>query len=142
MRSRLALTLVLAIPIILLQECLGPENEPAGIYIVETIQGITVEEFSKRFSAYEWPLAIDLTNGLSDSTFTGEVKLAKVGWTPIDRNCTEPNCFILDVKGKLGTEGFIVFHDISIEGNDMKGSFAIAGPTIDTAGFSFTAIKK
>ena len=97
-KSRLALTLILSISFILLQECIfEPEDEHAHAFIVVTIGGIPVENISWELS--DWPLEIKLTNDLSDSTFTGEVELAKLGLTPIDAGrCTEPSCFIVDVN--------------------------------------------
>lgn len=135
--------LIIGLSVLWFQECsTEPKDEHADAFTVETIQGVTVEEFPNKFSAYEWPLAIDLANGLIDSAFAGQVRLAHLGWTPIDRNCTEPCCFIVDVKGKLDPVEHISFWDVTINSNNMRGSFANAGPTIDTGGFSFTAVRE
>ncbi len=138
-KSRLALTLILSISFILLQECIfEPEDKHADAFIVVTIGGIPVENISWEYS--DWPLEIKLTNDLSDSTYTGEVKLALHGWNPI-KNCTDPCSFSVNVKDFSPVE-FIRFYNISIDGDNMQGSFANAGPLIDTVGYSFTAIKK
>ncbi len=139
-KSRLALTLILSISFIFLQECIfEPKDEHADAFIVVTIGGIPVENIS--WENFDWPLEIKLTNDLRDSTFTGEVKLAKLGWIPID-NCTEPCCFLINIEGKLGPVEFIAFYDISIDGDNMQGFFANAGSTIDTPSYPFTATKE
>ncbi len=146
MRSRSLFILILGLTVLGLKSCLTesdptePADEPICTFIVVTIDGILVENIT--WELFDWPLEIKLTNDLSDSTFTGEVKLAKFGWNPI-RNCTKPCMFVIDIDtlGKLGPVEFIAFYDISIDSDIMQGSFANAGPTLDTGVSSFIAVK-
>jgi hypothetical protein len=115
------------------------------IYIVKTITGISVEDFAAREEwktmNFDWPLVIDLESDAIDTVYQGWVKLARLGWTPIDRSCTEPNCFLLDTKDKLGPVEFIVFGDLDISLEQIIGTFDPAGPTLDTEPIPFTALR-
>ena len=115
-------------------------------YIVKTIAGISVEKYAARFEGWEtmdfdWPLVIDLENDVIDTVYQGWVKLARLGWTSIDRSCTEPNCFLLDTKDKLGPVEFIVFVNLDISPEQIIGTFDPAGPTLDTIPIPFTALR-
>jgi len=60
-------------------------------YIVQTIQGISVKEFADNSPTYDWPLVIKLESCKSNGNYIGIVKLAKLDWQKIDRNCTDKN---------------------------------------------------
>lgn len=113
---------------------------------METIAGISVEEYAARFEGWEtmdfdWPLVIDLESGVIDTVYQGWVKLARLGWTSIDRSCAESNCFLLDTKDKLGPVEFVVFANLDISLEQIIGTFNPAGPTLDTIPIPFTALR-
>ncbi|MFC1547196.1 hypothetical protein ACFL5M_01590 [Candidatus Neomarinimicrobiota bacterium] len=116
-----------------------------GNYLVTTLDGITTEQFAETVADYtffDWPLEIELTStSLNSSSYVGRVRLAKLGWTPIDRNCTEFDCFLLDTKEKLGPVEFIVFAHLDISSDQIVGTFDPSGPTLDTTPIPFIALR-
>ena len=53
-------------------------------YVVQTIYGLSIEEFANNYNVYDYPLIIKLKIIQADTTYKGSVKLAKVGWLKIE----------------------------------------------------------
>jgi hypothetical protein len=113
-------------------------------YYMSMIDEVSLQEFAAQVEAYphfDYPLVIDLASDSADSVYWGSVKLARLGWVDIDRTCTEPKCFILDTKGKLGPVEFIVFSSLEISAARIVGYFDPSGPTLDTVPIPFIAYR-
>jgi hypothetical protein len=113
------------------------------LYVIETIQGLTVEEFTNRYNVHEWPLAFKIKIIPADTTYHGSANLAKLGWLQIknwEKYTGNDSSFYVDTKGKLGPVEYIDFLRLEITYNEMKGLFQCAGPTIDTGAHYFRAV--
>lgn len=89
-------------------------------------------------------MEIELLNYKVGDNFKGRVKLANLGWIPIDTTWiyANPGEFILNTYKMLGPVEYIDFYNIAITDNLMIGKYLESGPYIDTAPHDFTAIKK
>jgi len=120
------------------KESTSPTNAEIE-YLVQKIDGLSVEEFTKRIGDYDWPLIIKLKKSQLAPPFKGSVKLANLGWQKIDGNCTQGKCFVVNTKSKLGPVESIVFSDIEITATELTGKYSCSGPLIDTPAHEFTA---
>ncbi len=115
-----------------------------GQYEVQTVGGEIVAAFAQnaaQYSGYDWPLIIELTNSPSDSVYTGQVELARLGWINI-RHCTFPDCFSLDIEDLLGFVETVVFVIMVYDPDSLAGDFYLSGPLIDPFPIPFTAIAE
>ena len=133
---------LLSLPQLVCEKNLTESTESERVYVVKTIQNVSVEEFAVNPLACDWPLVIKLENYKPNGTYEGSVKLANLGWLKIDRNCTEKNCFTIDTGDKLGPVEYIVIKKFNISDTNMTGWFGCAGSTIDTPALTFTAVRE
>ena len=113
------------------------------IYIVQTIYGMSVDEFAQNIDDYCYSLKIKFTNYPKDYNFEGAVYLVNSGWQEIvnyEEYTGNTNGFYIDVKGKLEGAYFVSFLDLKITTSTINGNFCCTGPTIDTTGYDFTAV--
>ena len=132
---------------VLFAGCKDPQSPELTekIYIVQTIQGLSVAEFAQNINEYSYPEIIKFTKNLRDYNFEGEVRIANIGWSKIE-NYEEytgnTNSFFINVIGKLGPVQEIVFTNLEITNNTLDGTFYLSGPTIDTTVHDFTSVSQ
>ena len=127
----------------------GQFYDNLNTYIVDTIHGLSVEDFSKKIGDYDLPLAIMLTDyqlypEVDYSNFEGSVKLVRLGWQIINNYSDyagKKNSFYIYTKGKLDPVEHISFYIMEINETNMRGIYTCTGPTIDTPSYEFTAIS-
>lgn len=127
-------------------------------FVVKTFHNWTIEEYSTGMLynttiplsslSFDYPLEIELLNYKIGDNFKGRVKLANLGWIPIDTTWiyANPGEFVLNVYGIQGFIEYgihsIFFEGIEIANKNMKGSYCETGPYVDPWPHDFTAIKK
>lgn len=109
-------------------------------YRIISHDGLSVEDYKENNPYYcVIPEIISFT---SVQNWEGRVIFEVLGSKPIDRLCTDINCFIVDTKEEMYPPvSDIIFSELQIYQDTLKGKYVCAGSTIDYGPTKFIAIQ-
>lgn len=108
-------------------------------YVVETIDGKSIDDFKKVMTIYPIAVDIDYEDYSAGLPLHGEVKYSEIGWLTIDDGYPGWYNFMTSLPVRRQNLHYFYFSDLEITQDSLVGKYSGGAPNTDSVKFSFTA---